>query len=272
MLPQTREEILIQHYVNSPQNLESAFIPENAEGIFSSDLDDVWEEENRYIDLFFERLGVENPEFGRRLPETYQDIATVYKNRKIYEPMSRIERRFTICDVTRGQINSTSEWAIDHYKWDPMLGEFANKGLEGLGLKFRWNTGHFEYPMQLLTMRAGLDMKILAYSNYSKLRYNKQGDDGVVVGIYPNVLWNKQAFNELKAREMGLEKHFVITLADSPRLEPFFPIYSGLAIWVTPEAHEVPVESHVNLYLPEATIQPKDLWTASNRAICQWHM
>lgn len=255
MLPKTYQEILTQHYVNCQINLYSEFQIEKYfhSGIFIADVDDTLEAEKtlRLIDLLFERLGSDdiNPEFGMQLPEIRQDIAAMYQTRYISAHVKRMSERFKQTKVTRKQFEEASRWAVEHYQINPTFRKFVEEDLPSLGFEFLINTGNFEYTMQYLAGKIGLPLEVLKCST---IRYRKEGDEEYVEEIYANVLENKQTVNRNEAAERGLSQNMIVTLAESPKFEPDFAIYAGLAVWVDSSARKVPVESKVNLYIPEA--------------------
>ena len=253
MQPQTYRQILAQHYVNCPVVLYSEFQSEKyvPSGVFIADVDDTLEFDKtpRLIDLLFERIGFLNDDFKKQLPGVKQDIESMYRTIEIKPSMERLSKRFSDAKVTRRQFEKASKWAVKNYIINPTFKDFVTKDLPSLGFEFMINTGNFDYPLQLLAGKLGLPLNVL---NCSTIRYEKEGGEEVVKEIYANVLENKRKVNTNKAAEKSLSQSMSITMADSPQLEPYLPMFAGLAIWVDPNAKEISVESSVNLYIPEA--------------------
>jgi len=258
MQPQTVSEAIIQHYVNSPKRISSEFKPRKKSGFLLSDLDETVEQEGTptYVDIIFEGIGDINPYFGEKLPVVRKNIGLMYQSGRIRGPMDDVSRDFRISGVTRGQIKKVTESGLEKYQLNVGLKDFARVDLPNLGIGYILNTGNLDYPVEKLVRHHDINIDRMYYS---RIAYSNETDDGIVVEIIPNVLWNKQFANELVADNFGLPHQALITIAESPKYEQYLPMISGLAIWVDPEAAKFPVPSRVNLYMPKAKRNMREL-------------
>jgi len=258
MQPQTVSEVITQHYVNSPLKLNSEFKPRKKFGSLQCDIDDTIEQDETptYVDLVFEGIGAINSYFREKLSVVRKNVALIYQLDKIKGPVDEISRNFRISGVTRRQLEEATEWALKHYQLNVGLEDFSRVDLPNLGIRFIFNTGNFDYPVKRLVGHYNIKVERMYYS---RIVYSNDTEDGVIVEIIPNVLWNKQAVNELIAQNFGLPHQALITMAESPKYEKYLPIISGLAIWVDPEANKFPVSSRVNLYKPRARKNMREL-------------
>ena len=267
MQPQTVSEVIMQHYANSPLNLELELKPKLRRGFILSDLDQTIEQEDTppYTDLIFERVGAINKYFGEKLPVIKKNIGLAYQLEKIRGPVDEISRDFRISGVTRRQIKKVTKWALKKYHLNVGMPEFTRTDVPNLKIGYILNTGNFDYPVYELVGHYQLKIdKIYC----SRLVYSNETDDGVVTEIIPNILWNKQAVNQTVAENFGLPHQALITIAESPKYEKFLPILSGLAIWVDPEAYKLSVPSRINIYQPKARRNMREL----TRNIANWQI